>query len=98
MPWLQIPQGASIATTCIIVSRLILNLQDVYYLPVDPSAVVSTLRWKEPSVVDIRIEDCEVFDIISDRPSDEVLDIFDPDAFDTRDILEIHRPRPVSVT
>ncbi|KAF9055026.1 hypothetical protein BDZ89DRAFT_1055648 [Hymenopellis radicata] len=98
VPWMQIPQGAALVITCIIVSRLILNLQDVYYLPVDTPGVVSTLIWREQSILDFRVEDCDVLDIASDRPLDEVLDISNPDGFDTRNILEIHRPRPVSVS
>ncbi|KAK0461917.1 uncharacterized protein EV420DRAFT_1527892 [Desarmillaria tabescens] len=49
VPWLQIPQGVSISVTILVVSRLILNLQHVYYLPIRNHSVVSSIQWRGPS-------------------------------------------------
>ncbi|KAK0499864.1 hypothetical protein EDD18DRAFT_1350053 [Armillaria luteobubalina] len=49
VPWLQIPQGVSISVTILVVSRLILNLQHVYYLPIRDHSLVSSIQWRGPS-------------------------------------------------
>ncbi|KAK0453851.1 hypothetical protein EV421DRAFT_715544 [Armillaria borealis] len=49
VPWLQIPQGVSISITILVVSRLILNLQHVYYLPIRDHSLVSSIQWRGPS-------------------------------------------------
>ncbi|KAK0190741.1 hypothetical protein F5146DRAFT_1000721 [Armillaria mellea] len=49
IPWLQIPQGVSISITILVVSRLILNLQHVYYLPIRDHSLVSSIQWRGPS-------------------------------------------------
>lgn len=68
VPWLQIPQGVSISITVLVVSRLILNLQHVYHLPIrDHSAVESSIQWREPSD-EVDLPDVRLYKLNSPPP------------------------------
>ncbi|KAF9468869.1 hypothetical protein BDZ94DRAFT_548070 [Collybia nuda] len=53
--WLELPQGFSIAGTCVMGVRLVLNLRKAYYMPRPGDIELETLDhdWRNPSQVEI---------------------------------------------